>query len=379
MRSRLRIVLLLCLAIGLLVIGCGSDDDRDTLTVMTYNVYFGADTSGVFAQLVAGIGPRQLLSDTGKAFDAMEETDFPLRATAIAESIAAHEPQFVGLQEMVVIRQDPSNFAMDPMPDAETEVMDFRKVMMHALEAQGMNYEIAAQVKNRDNELPMCRVELSTCLSDPTMIQDGRLTMFDVLLVRDDVEVSEPLQRNYSAFIGPPIVPLTVRRGYVAIDATVANRTYRVVSTHLETFNPQDPQVRDAQTAELIGVLEREDLPIILLGDFNSSPDIESGVDNQDTYLAVTEAGFIDMWKGGPGTGLTCCQGTDLTQENELSKRIDFVFVRNSPVSGTASIDTHVDDAFVVGDQHADRVDRGDGVLLWPSDHAGVGAVLYIK
>lgn len=108
MRLRFRIVLPLCLAISSLLIGCGSDDDRDMLTVMTYNVYFGADTSGLFARLVAGDGPQQLLSHAGQLYRAMEESDFPLRANAIAESIAAHEPHFVGLQEMIVIRQDPS-------------------------------------------------------------------------------------------------------------------------------------------------------------------------------------------------------------------------------------------------------------------------------
>ena len=375
MRTRLRIVLPLCLLLGSLVAGCGSDDDRDTLTVMTYNVYLGADTGGLFSRLVAGAAPQQLLSDASELYRAMERTDFPLRAVAIAESIAAHEPHFVGLQEMILLRQDPSNFAVNPMPDAETEVTDFREVLMQALEAEGVSYEIAAQVKNMDIELPMCLAELSVCLGDPAMIQDGRLTMFDVLLVRDDVEVSEPVQANYSVVIGPPIVPLAVQRGYVAVDATVSNRTYRVVSTHLEAFNPQ---VRDAQAAELTAVLAAEDLPVILLGDFNSSPDIESGIDDQNAYLAVTEAGFVDMWKGGPETGFTCCQSADLTGENELSKRIDFVFVRNSSVPGAASFHTHVDDAFVVGDRPADRVGRGDGALLWPSDHAGVGAVLYV-
>ena len=265
MRTRLRIVMPLCLLVGSLVAGCGSDDDRDTLTVMTYNVYLGADTGGIFTRLVAGAAPQQLLSDAGELYRAMQETDFPLRAVAIAESIAAHEPHFVGLQEMILLRQDPSNFAVNPMPDAETEVTDFRKVLMQALEAEGVSYEIAAQVKNMDIELPMCLVELSVCLGDPAMIQDGRLTMFDVLLVRDDVEVSEPVQANYSVVIGPPIVPLTVQRGYVAVEATVASRTYRVVSTHLEAFNLQ---VRDAQAAELAAVLAAEDLPVILLGDF---------------------------------------------------------------------------------------------------------------
>lgn len=64
----------------------------------------------------------------------------------------------------------------------------------------------------------------------------------------------------------------------------MSNRTYRVVSTHLEEFNRQ---VRAAQAAaaELTGVLEAEDLPIILLDDFNSSP----GIDYQNTYLAMTK------------------------------------------------------------------------------------------
>ena len=375
MRTRLRIVLPLCLLVGSLVVGCGSDDDRDTLTVMTYNVYLGADTGGLFTRLVAGAAPQQLLSDAGELYRAMQKTDFPRRAVAIAESIAAHEPHVVGLQEMILLRQDPSNFALNPAPDAETEAMDFRKILMQALEAQGMSYAIAAQVRSMDIELPMCLVALSTCLGDPAMIQDGRLTMFDVLLVRDDVEVSEPAQANYAVVIGPPVVPLTVQRGYVAVDATVADRTYRVVSTHLEAFNLQ---VRDAQAAELTAVLAAEDLPVILLGDFNSSPDIESGIDDQAAYLALTGAGFVDMWKGGPETGFTCCQRADLTGESELSKRIDVVFVRNASDPGAASIDTHVDDAFVLGDRPADRVESGDGALLWPSDHAGVGAVLYV-
>ena len=142
MRLRLRIVLPICLVIGSLVLGCGSDDDRDMLTVMTYNVYMGADTGRLFARLVAGAGPRELLSDASELYRAMEKTDFPLRAISIGESIAALEPHFVGLQEMILVRRDPSNFALNPMPDAETEVMDFRKILMQALDAQGMNYKI---------------------------------------------------------------------------------------------------------------------------------------------------------------------------------------------------------------------------------------------
>ena len=62
-----------------------------------------------------------------------------------------------------------------------------------------------------------------------------------------------------------------------------------------------------------------------------------------------------------------------------MSKRIDFVFVRNALDSGATFIDTDADDAFIVGGQPSDRVTRNDGTLLWPSDHAGVGAVLYVE
>lgn len=42
-------------------------------------------------------------------------------------------------------------------------------------------------------------------------VPEHLLTMFDLLLVRDDVEVSEPTEGNYSVVIGPPIKILTVR------------------------------------------------------------------------------------------------------------------------------------------------------------------------
>ena len=82
--------------------------------------------------------------------------------------------------------------------------------------------------------------------------------------------------------------------------------------------------------------------------------------------------------EGRPGTGYTCCQNPDLRNPASLSKRIDFIFVRNSSAPGAAAIDTEADDAFTVGDLPSDRVTTVDGSLLWPSDHAGVGADLYV-
>ena len=90
---------------------------------------------------------------------------------------------------------------------------------------------------------------------------------------------------NYSVFLQPPIAPLEVKRGYVMVEASVAGRAYRVVNTHLEAAVPQ---IRNAQAMELMAYLVTGDAPTILLGDFNSSPDIASGVDDDNTYVVVT-------------------------------------------------------------------------------------------
>ena len=367
MKSRLRIVLLLCLLFVSLLVGCGSDDEEDTLTVMTYNVYVGGNLEAVFGQLGV-LPPDQVARAAYTIYDqVVNKAKFSLRAEAIADAVATDEPHFIGLQEMALIRTgEPDSVLGDP-PNAATVVLDFREVLKAELASQGLNYSFDYEIQNADVELPVD--------DGDSFFKDARLTLFDVLLVRDDVEVSNHDARNYSVFLQPPMAPLEVMRGYVMVEASVAGRAYRVVNTHLEAAVPQ---IRNAQAMELMAYLVTGDAPTILLGDFNSSPDIASGVDDDNTYVVVTGAGFVDMWKGGAGTGFTCCQEPDLTEAGSLSKRIDFVFVRNSSALGAAFIDTGEDDAFTVGDQPLDRVPNPEGTLIWPSDHAGVGAVLYV-
>ena len=388
MRSKLPMALLFCLLIGWLVAGCGSDDGDDafvesddtlaeseeTLRVMTYNVYVGGDLEGVFQQLLGmqPDQPAQLARTAYEIYDqVVNESDFPRRAEGIAGAIAEFEPHFVGLQEMALIRAGASDFLLNPQPNANAVILNFRQVLEAALQQQGLDYSLAYEVQNADVELPM--------LNDEGEFMDGRLTFFDVLLVRDDVVVEADGAGNYEeAFSALSILP-GIKRGYVKVDASVAGRAYQVVNTHLEAA---DPEVRNSQAEELMAYLaaDRQDVPVILLGDFNSSPDVlpGAGINDNRAYLSITEAGFVDMWKGGPGTGYTCCQEPGLTNEGSLSKRFDFIFVRNSSAPGAASIDAGADDAFTVGDLPSDRVTTVEGVVLWPSDHAGVGAVLHV-
>ena len=129
---------------------------------------------------------------------------------------------------------------------------------MDALQAEGLNYQVAAQVENIDIEMPM--------FTD-TGITDVRLTDYDVVLSRSDVTISRAASVNYTNALTIEMLGLEIQRGYTAVDATVAGVTYRFVNTHLEAFAEDN---RIAQAQELVDILSDETLPIILLGDFNT-------------------------------------------------------------------------------------------------------------
>ena len=222
---------------------------------------------------------------------------------------------------------------------------------MGAFQAEGLNYQVAGKVENMDIEMPV--------FTD-TGIDDVRLTDYDVILSRSDVEISRPMSANYASMLTVETLGLGVLRGYAAVDATISGTTYRIVNTHLEA-EALGQEARVAQTRELVNVLSEETLPIILLGDFNTpAPD-------GTAYQILLSAGYVDLWQmDSAGTGNTCCQAPALLNEvSGHSVRIDQIFVRNLELP--VSVMTHT-----IGDKPSDRITSG----LWPSDHAGVVAHL---
>lgn len=322
--------------------------EEEQLSVMTYNVYVGASAD----PLLATTNLLQVPTEVANMYNGVIASDFPSRAASIAKSIKSAQPHLVGLQEVSLVRrQSPGDRIAGGEVPAEEVVLDFLEILMDALQAEGLNYQVAAKVENIDIEMPM--------FTD-TGIDDARLTDFDVILARSDVIVSRVESAHFMNVLSIETLLLEVPRGYVAIDATVGEVTYRVVNTHLEAFG--EP-IRVAQAQELITLLQDETLPIILLGDFNTAaPD-------GTAYQMLLSAGYVDVWQMETGvTGNTCCQAAGLgNAESGLSYRIDQVFVRNYELAGLVT--THT-----VGDETADLLPSG----IWPSDHAGVVAHLPI-
>ena len=322
--------------------------DMEPLTVITYNVYVGAD----IAPVLLTTDPQKFPIEVANTYNQIIASNFPSRANGIAKSIKTYHPHVIGLQEVVLLRrQTPGDQINGGQVPAEDVVLDFLQLLMDALQAEGLAYTVAAQVQNADAELAM---------RSGNTYDDVRLTDFDVILVRSDVVVSRVTTANYDARFPFVNLGFELTRGYVAVDATVSGITYRVVNTHLEAF-PEG--IRVAQVKELVTILNDEPLPIILLGDFNASPD-------STAYQHLLSAGYVDVWPiGGEGKGATCCQDNIFQNEkSDRSIRIDHIFVRNMEVSAAVVVHT-------VGDTAADRLPLG----LWPSDHAGVVAQLSIN
>src|SRR4051794_11508154 len=313
-----------------------------TVRVMTRNLYLGTNLDAI----VQAKSTQEAFAAVEKGWADVRANDFPSRARAIAKEIASTRPDFVGLQELSLYRtQTPADFTVTP---ATTVVLDYAKELRKALAARKLHYRFLAIGNATDAELPG---------GDPPT-QDIRLTIRDGLLVRIDKKIKVRRVRIGLYATTTPLFGgfVTAKRGWVLADATVGGRTFRVITTHLESF---DDTSQVAQGQELAQGPAATSLPTILLGDLNSRADGST----TPTHANLLEAGFKDAWsQAHPGDiGLTCCHGDDLREVGgPFYSRIDYVLLRNG-FRGVA--------AGIVGEAPGDRL-----AGLWPSDHAGVWA-----
>lgn len=139
--------------------------------------------------------------------------------------------------------------------------------LLKALADRGLHYSTIAIQQNADITVPALDETFQNLI-------DVRLTDYDVVLVRSDVDVSqfklEGVQKKYfDAILGFPVGGQTIPfvRGWIAIDAKIRGKNFRIVTTHLETFSSDYQQ---AQTDELLKGPHATALPVILAGDLNS-------------------------------------------------------------------------------------------------------------
>jgi hypothetical protein len=243
-------------------------------------------------------------------------TDFPQRAKALADEIAADQPLLVGLQEVTTYRRG----ALLDAARAEEVIIDFLDVLLAELAERGTPYRAIVSIDDFDGELPL--------VGSPQGSFDLRLTDRDVIIVRDDGPASQLQVRGTDAGhftaalqVGIAGEQVPIVRGWVSADVRHRGKTFRFVNTHREAF---DDVVNGAQIAELVAGPLATSLPVVLVGDLNATP-------GSSMMAPVFAAGFQDTALTAPGgdAGPTCCFDATVTG-GTLTSRIDYVLYRGA-------------------------------------------------
>ncbi len=317
------------------------------IRVMTRNVSIGGDIDRVL--LAPSMNDVPLL--VAQTWQEIVTNDFHVRAAALAQEIKSRGPDVIGLQEITTLRiQDPGDMVFGGSEPAEFVVYDYLQILLDALAERGLSYSVAGSVADTDAEMPM------VTSADPTFA-DVRMTDYDVVLVREGVEVHNVVAKNYDYYLPVDFgsQELPVLRGYVAIDASIGEQDFRFISTHLEPVSvPELQELQMAQAVELLGAMGVG--TTIVVGDLNTGP-------GDPTYGLLASGGLSDAWSDLPGRapGLTCCFAPDLLPGREFDKRFDLVLYRNG--SSYRLVPKHG----VISGR-----DVIEGAEYFPSDHAGL-------
>jgi len=319
------------------------------ISVFTHNLYLGAD----IMPLISIPSPAAIPDVTATLWAHVQASNFPERAKVLADQIVTGRPDLVALQEVTLYRrQVPSDFeaGAGAAPNATEVVLDFLETLMSEIAARGGTYHVVGEAPNVDAEVPV---------SDGAGgAFDLRLTDRDVILARDGVETGTFVAQNFNAKFaftagGSGGAPIALTRGFSHVDATIGDAHFTVANTHLEIQSLQ--AIQTLQAGELISGLGSTPDPVLLLGDFNSSP----GMNSYPLLVGPYHDAFDDVTVDG--NGFTCCQAEDLENpESAANERIDLVLYRGR---------FRVTDLSVPGtDPATGRTPDG----LWPSDHFGV-------
>ncbi len=363
----LRIVSLAFVALLALPAVAAAKNEGRKVTVMTRNVYLGAD----LAPVIEATSLPAAIDGAGTIWNEMQSTRFRQRAVPLAREIKRSGADLVGLQEVALWRkQTPSDLGAPPLnpsgkPATQVE-FDFLAILRKKLKS----YRVVVVQKEFEAELPVDQ----NGVNEPGTLAgedfDARLTMRDVILVRraSKVQLGKKRKGNfdtkYQANVGPFVIP--VDRGWTSVEARLRDRNkirrFRFVNTHLEAFG--EPTIREAQAKELIAGPLDTSRQLILVGDLNSGVARHNEPEQPGDDLAFRAlAGFGMKDKGAVQS---CCYADMFDSAALFDHTVDHVLTKPGLRKRRA---------FVTGDDRGERTPAG----LWPSDHGGVVSRLLLR
>ena len=380
-RAALAVALLAAAAMAVPASSEAKKGKRPTITVMTRNVFLGADLSPA----IGATSIPAAIDGAGEIWNELQSTKFAERAVPLAREIKRSKADLVGLQEVALWRkQEPSDGGappISPVPGATaaTEVeQDFLAILRRELRRVRAKYRVVVVQREFDAELPVDVDGSDTTGNGPLALFgadfDARLTMRDVILARkgSKVRLGKRRKGHFDTRFEPDIggVTIPVDRGWASVEARVRSKRgrkarvsrFRFVDTHLEAFG--DPAIREAQAEELIaGPLDTR-RQVILVGDLNSGIARHNEPERPGDDLAFRALAGFGMKDNGAVQ--SCCYGDLFDPAAVFDHTVDHVLTK--PGLATRR-------AFVTGDDPEARTPSG----LWPSDHGGVVSRLRLR
>jgi len=371
---------LVCVAlIFMLVVRAQAKNDRHAITVMTRNLYIGADIarplraaegySGQDAVLALGHANHELRK-------IVDRTSFGTRSDLLAEEIAKAQPDLLALQEVALWRRGPLQLDQLGQLNATQVDYDFLAMLVADLDQRGAPYQVVYVQEESDVEAPGFTGNPYEGTAQDS--QDIRLTVRDAILVRQasGIQVTDSGGAHYRQVLPVDLGGVQFRfvRGYTWTDVLIGQFRLRFVSTHLES---QNDDVAAAQADELLTALAGlTTLTTIIACDCNADPAKRDASRDQmtvplTTYEVLTHTDrFADLWlqqqpeSAGPGLTAGLSELVNDPTAAGFTRRLDLVLAR--PARSTRVTVSHAE---ITGNDLSDH-DASTG--LWPSDHAGV-------
>jgi endonuclease/exonuclease/phosphatase family metal-dependent hydrolase len=335
------------------------------VTVMTQNLYVGSDEAPLIAAAATGDPTQIVNAATQFVNNVINVTKYGERLAKIASEITQNNPGLVGLQE--VSKFDFGSPVTTGASALVTPSIDYLQVLMTTL------HQYTPVIVNNE-------VSISAYIH-PAMdasLEPVTLTDRDVILVRNDLlpSVVASQEGHFRTNLQFTVAGSTINvtRGWESVDMNVSGKAFRFLNTHLESPNTLGAQVVQlAQAAELLTVPALTLMPVVLVGDFNAPAGSPLTRPGALTYQLLVTGGFLrDSWTAvhPRDPGVTWGNLPNLSNSVPLvvdPQRIDLVLTRG--LITTRSIDR-------IGiNPLTDKTISG----LWPSDHAGVVAMLTVQ
>ncbi len=341
-----------------------------TLTVMSRNIYLGADV-GVALELIPDMPAAAQFM-----WDQVNKNDFSKRSIALAAEIKEYKPDVIGLQEATIWYCKKSAWSK------KVEVFNFTDQLLEAL---GGDYVLASKDgKTAFNPgYSINPIPFLTMVKDPTRFQkifgqDKAACGFqigDALAIKKRLADQVIRVGNTEYEDSYSIVPtlMTIYRGYTWADIYIGESAVRFVSTHLESIWDENKVPNAAKQAnQLIADLKDTNMPLVVIGDFNADPrdprpanaanpglqptaseECPAGDSKCNAYRLMVEAGFNDAgpdasdpttYTWGMNALLTgpdpdrLNAGQSMGNEHGFTDRLDYIFTKNGVDVTTAQI-----------------------------------------